>query len=307
MTFYTKLFFSVLLIVALAVLWISYPIAQEISDVMLSSRSKSTPTPVQQPQTIAPDLVKTKTFLERQNWKADVFFETKESIRAASAIEKKEQEVLALLIKSGLDVNVQGKSGMTLLHWAYASNNLDAFQLLLDSGASPDIQLTGSLSVKWVQDFQTQDSVLFTIARSAPIGNDDMKFFDAALEKTANIELKDARGCTLLLLCADPTKSNFCHEDVMAKIVRRGADRNAKTPSGYTAAMIAASMGYPVVAVRLLEEGADPSVVDSSGHSVVTMLRRASNLKTNPNLKYFSDTDLARILRWTQDPEKSSK
>lgn len=305
MTFYSRTLFVSLTITVMAALCVTYLVLQTHLVVFLSDSSSSIPK--HPPQKSSPVYVKTKTILERQNWKSEAFFETKESIRAASAIEKKEQEVLALLIKSGLDVNVQGKSGMTLLHWAYASNNLDAFQLLLDSGASPDIQLTGNLSVKWVRDFQTQDSVLFTIARSAPIGNDDMKFFDAALEKTSNIELKDAHGRTLLLLCADPVMSHFCHEEVMAKIIKRGADRNAKTSLGSTAAMLAASWSRPLVAVWLLEEGADPSLVDSSGNDVASILRMESRSKTNPMFNTYSDADRARILRWMQDPEKSSK
>lgn len=245
-------------------------------------------------------VVKPKNLRERQKWTSSTFFDSIQALDAAKAVEAKDNLLLASLIKMDLDVNLQGKSGMTLLHWSYVNDNLEAFELLLDSGASPDLRLTGNIPVKVIPDFQAMDSVLFTIARTAPIGLTDMKFFDAALQKTSDIELKDKDGRTLLLLCADPTRSNFCDEDIIAKITKRGADRNARTSTGYTAAMISASMSYPMVAVRLLEEGADPSFVDSTGHSVLTMLRRLSSPDTNRLFNSYSASDRERILKWVK-------
>ena len=47
--------------------------------------------------------------------------------------------VLKFLIKQGMDVNVRDQERYTALHYAAENNHVDAIEVLLGSGADPDV------------------------------------------------------------------------------------------------------------------------------------------------------------------------
>jgi uncharacterized protein len=78
----------------------------------------------------------------RLGWKAEDFFSDKDVIALCRAIEKKDAAEIDRLVKSGVNVNVKGRSNMTPLLWAFPMGE-DAFKQMLDLGADPNVKLTG--------------------------------------------------------------------------------------------------------------------------------------------------------------------
>lgn len=239
---------------------------------------------------------------DRENWTPGKFFGETDSMEAAKAIASGDNEKLQDIIKTHRESTAQGKHGLTLLHWAYLTDNLEAFKLLLDSGFDPDLRITESISTKHQNHasmtgiMQQGDSVLFVIARSA-LSRDQDRFFDAALAKTKAINAKDASGDTLLLVCANMLESHFCDEESIAKLAKAGADLNAMNKDGDTAAALAFSTSRYLVGVRVWEEGGDPNAHRDTKRSALDFLR-ARVLREENRISSYSQAERRRILKW---------
>lgn len=77
--------------------------------------------------------------------KPEFYFSTPESIEFCELLDSSDANAtirLQQLIKDGLDINVRGKYGMTLLAWAFYRDNRVIFQHLLEAGADPYARFT---------------------------------------------------------------------------------------------------------------------------------------------------------------------
>ena len=143
---------------------------------------------------------------------------------------------------------------------------------------------------------QKGDTVLFTIVRSA-LSRDQDKFLDAAISKTKDINIQDADGDTLLLVCANMLEGHYCDEETIAKLAKADADLNAMNTHGGTAASLAIGGGRYLVGVRVWEEGGDPKTQLKSNRSALDFLR--ARIKRFPEeLKYYSPRDRDRVIKW---------
>ncbi len=62
------------------------------------------------------------------------YFDNPKILELCRAISEKQHERVRELIPN-VDLNTQGSGGITLLYWAYFSNDLESFKLLLQAGA----------------------------------------------------------------------------------------------------------------------------------------------------------------------------
>ena len=240
------------------------------------------------------------TLRKRAGWTPQDFFMEDEAVRACEAISARDQAQLQKLIDGGADVNLTGKAGFTLLHWAFVNDNLEAFRLLLKSGAEPDKKLTRPVFVPSSTQFQVGDSILFTCLRSS-WKRGQLEFFFAALDHTREKDPRDSAGNTLLLIAANPLWSGIGDRDVLATIIDFGVDLNAQTKDGETAAMVAVSLDRPQFALQILEAGADPSVRDHRGKSVGDLVSRKLELvQSDPNRFHYPKEEAVRLLEWLE-------
>lgn len=235
---------------------------------------------------------------ESQGWVPQDFFKTPAAIRACEAIANRNPAALQDLIDAGLDVNQADETGMTLLYWAFACENLEAFELLLDSGADPDKKLKRSIYLHDISPFVQGDSILFTCMRQAwEPGHSD--FFFAALKHTREIDQRDWHGDTLLLLAVNPLRSNLTGKAVLTQIIRRGVDLDAQNQYGSTAAMLAVNDNRPQAALQIFVAGADPNIRNHRSETVADWARR--KLKFEKNNPSYPHADLTKLLEWLEE------
>jgi len=190
--------------------------------------------------------------------------------------------VLQVLLAHGADLDHADRLGATALHRAaVASGGAAAVDLLLGAGADPDDETTDGLTP------------LMVAARSA-----HAQAMARLLAGGANANARSVNGQTALILAADgrnePTRDPSFHsriEQVLAALVRAGADINAANHAGVTA-LHAATWGFDAGRVRcLLGLGANPHTraangstplaqAQAQGHTAMTAMLQAALANT---------------------------
>lgn len=92
--------------------------------------------------------------------KLETFFENHPSYALCEAVSDNDMEKFKELLKTTSDVNSPGKGNMTPLLWALYEENEEAFKLLLEKGADPNIQLKSSFT--YARDKDRIPSVYFS-------------------------------------------------------------------------------------------------------------------------------------------------
>jgi hypothetical protein len=209
-------------------------------------------------------------FREPYSWGPEDFFHASDVLHASEVIMTGDSDKLQELIDSGLDVNSTGKAGMTLLHWALAYRNLEAFQLLLDAGANPHKRLKYSLALPEKGQMLFGDSVLFSCLRQAK-----WPFLFAAIEKTGDVDQLDVNGDTLLIaalrqygLGVENPALLSIDEEILQRLIDSGVNLDARSEYGYTAAWHALRSGRPLLCLMILEAGGDPDIACNDGETL---------------------------------------
>lgn len=159
---------------------------------------------------------------------------------------------------------------------------------------------TDALSAELPSPERAQE-LLFAAAR---MGRDDL--IPALIEVGADIEGRDARGYTALILAsyngnetttalllslgaavdaADGERGNTALMGISFKgypaiarvLIDAGADVNVRNGAGQTALMTAVLFGQVQIIDMLMAAGADPSLVDLNGNSVISLARLQGN------------------------------
>jgi hypothetical protein len=222
---------------------------------------------------------------DREEWSADGFFTAPNELEICQVISSGDQERLAALLDSGVELNTPGKFGLTVLYWAYVEDDMEAFELLLKHGADPDHRLTHAF--RWSDDgpvecsgepelpnfrpFFEGDSILFTgLWQRRP------EFCFAALKHTADVNQLDRGGENLIHRFLE---YGLAYSGGLQAFIDAGVDVNAKGQFGCTPAHMAVDVG-PSMCVQLLRAGADPSVKNDWGFDVAEKLEwELSNMR----------------------------
>lgn len=231
------------------------------------------------------------------------FFDSAELVACCQAINSGDLPALSNAISLKLDVNSPGYGGVTLLHWALARKNFEAFELLLKGGASPDAKLTHKLS-GLAGHFIEGDSVLMS---SLWFGMSRLKFFDAALPYTKDPNQRRKNGQTLLMIHLRQFVS--VHDKCIDGMLKVGTDVNAQDNAGSTALHHGIAYGHYVQCEKLLRSGADPSIRDTKGMTAVDYAEtEVERIRRNPNSMrepLRSDlTQLISLLELMKQPKK---
>ena len=172
-------------------------------------------------------------------------------------------EMAKLLVETGADVNTVNRYGVTPLTLACTNGNGALVELLLDSGADPNTSLPGG------------ETALMTAARTGRVGP-----VKALLARGADVHGKvhgmgrqEVPGAgAFLIRMGDPTIFDFetkpeqtaliwaaaeGHAEVVAELIKAGADFQATLSSGFTPLLFAVRNGHAEVAKTLVKAGAD--------------------------------------------------
>jgi ankyrin repeat protein len=211
-------------------------------------------------------------------------------------------KVAKLLLDKGADPNVKDKIGRTALMWASVNGQVDFVRLLLDKGADANDRNSLPKAAQHLEvvklllekgaDANAKDSTGNTALTNATRAN-QAHVAKYLLDNNADPNEPDGLGWTPLMLMCSVNSGNIT---MVKLLLERGANINARTPSGRTALMQAAAKGYrlkgrgdgpedrtiwpvgppwdrhPEVVKLLLEKGAEVNAKDSDGW---TALKRA--------------------------------
>ena len=145
------------------------------------------------------------------------------------------------------------------------------------------VLLVGALVLWWLSPGHQEARRSAKLLEAVQVG--DVKMAEALLDAGAEVNRRDADGITPLMQAArgerpiitDPAPTD--HPEVVELLIKRGADVNAKTDSGFEALFWAARYGHVRTAKVLIDHGADVKAKDRQG---LTALKwAATNQQTN--------------------------
>jgi ankyrin repeat protein len=134
-----------------------------------------------------------------------------------------------------------------------------------------------ALAAWWFPSGQPQKRRNVALTEAARMG--DVKAVEAALDDGADVNTRDADGITPLMHAARGDRPEIAkpsmtdHPEVVELLIKRGADINAKTDSGFVALFWAARYGHDRVTKVLITHGVDVNTKDKDG---TTALKWAS-------------------------------
>ncbi|WP_339612398.1 ankyrin repeat domain-containing protein [uncultured Rubinisphaera sp.] len=191
-------------------------------------------------------------------------FDEAETRQLCRAIQENDIVEVKRLIASGVDVNTAGAAGVTPLVWAFGQQNLTAFELLLNNGASPNIRLTNSVRENDppIGGFFTKGNPLIHYAAN---GRFTIEYLKLMLKHGADPDLLSARHMPPIVSAIfypwTPDKL-----ERVKMIAAAGADLDLVYKSySNTALAVAINDDRFDIALLLLDLGADPNLSFSNG------------------------------------------
>ena len=253
---------------------------------VLPSTRESLARLIQTPSLVADYLVRPLEFPDIGSFPVEDLFSNRyaEKILSSMMPGKRPQDLkpqeLESLRSDGLDVDVKGKSGVTLLLCSYIMKNHTWFESLIKSGESPIMPLSEDLSehvdinlrVSQGIDFcpERGENVLLAIALNP--------FDRAEYLKTAMQNWSQWNDC-------DDLGRNVMHRilfhrvpeaqtDLVLELATTGVDLNAQSIGGATPCHIAVFRNASLIP-KLVERGADVNVRDFRGLTVLDLLKKS--------------------------------
>ncbi len=224
------------------------------------------------------DAVSTKgaSLLKIEKWAARDYFESAEHQRICEAIELGQIDIIETMIRSGIDVNIPGKDGMTFLMWAYAADQFDVFSRLLKLGADPDQTMKINVRSEQMKFRRPKPGDCVTIIVFAEAQE---KWRSAVVEAGGDLNALNVEDRLTVLLAAGGRQSESL--TVTREIIcRDGIDLNFRDQFGRNALMYSAMRGDYECAVLLIEAGASLDCYDNDHQQLIDQVaRRWINLR----------------------------
>ncbi|PGH09567.1 hypothetical protein GX51_00673 [Blastomyces parvus] len=176
------------------------------------------------------------------------------------AISKRHFGIATLLLDYGSNVDTPTNDGVTHLMRAIGcASHLGEY--FFDGGEPFDIQSDNS-------DNHTTSELILDTPRS------DQQMLRFLLERGADVNIQDHKGCTALSLAAR-------RDDLPAVrlLLEQGADVNIQDREGYTALSLAAWKGDLPVIKLLLKQGANVNIQDREGCTALSLAVRRGDLR----------------------------
>jgi len=129
--------------------------------------------------------------------------------------------------------------------------------------------IVSAFAVLWLSPSQRQKRQTGALIAAARSG--DTKAVEAALAGPEDVNARDSDGITVLMHAARGDRPEIAnpgptdHPDVVELLIKRGADVNSKTDTGFVALFWAARYGHDKVAKVLIDHGADVNAKDTGG------------------------------------------
>lgn len=168
-------------------------------------------------------------------------FDDPKAVELAYASITGDQEAIESLVSNGVDANVTGYLGVTLLFLAIRPDNIEAFEQLLILGADPNSLVASNLS---------------PIHLASSIS--DEYFLDLCLRHKGNPNLLAADGLTTPLISA--AASSRSHINNTKLLIQNSADIEQKSSLDRTPILRAAVVYRYDIAYELIQAGADTTV-----------------------------------------------
>jgi quinoprotein dehydrogenase-associated probable ABC transporter substrate-binding protein len=190
----------------------------------------------------------------------------------SSAARQRHPEMVELLIGLGANVNEPNRDGMTPLISAVMRDHVPTVKVLLDKGA--DIEKPNTEGYRPLAIAIGEDK--FEVAKALMDAGADVKAV-AGPEKLTPLmivaaQTSPAEGAIFLPSSTRPL-------DIAKGLVEHGADVNAKSSTGTTALMIAATHNNPPMIGLLIESGADIGAKNDQGKTAQDVAELNGNVE----------------------------
>ncbi len=183
-----------------------------------------------------------------------------------AAVYRDDTDTVIDLINRGMDVNSVDPAGNTLLHVAARNGNVRLLEILLKGKANPNARN------------RVGDSPLMLAAY-----NGKQPAIDFLL--TAGAELNHT-GWTPLHYAVFAEQA-----EMVAYLLQKGANVDARAPNEQTALMLAAKNGNLAIVKLLLNAKADPALADQHGDTPLTLAQKNNNTELSKLFEQRAKSD----------------
>ncbi|QEW06049.1 ankyrin repeat domain-containing protein [Nitrincola iocasae] len=202
------------------------------------------------------------TAMNNKQFPADQYFD-EPMVAFLNAVKRNDRQQAQSVRDQGLDLNINGREGITPLMWIIMQWDLQATELMLQLGADPNFPVKYS-------------NRLVGVTYSQPLA------IIAGGNNTALLKL-------LLQYGADPNSTNATNQRPLFKAISQdnwehfeillaaGADMDAVDNSGANAALHAVYVSRYAFALELIQRGSAPNLISSTGGSIATNLYKVES------------------------------
>lgn len=199
-----------------------------------------------------------------------------------AAVEKNDLQKAQEVVKSGVNINLQGGNGMSALHTAARKNRVQIAEYLLQNWADKTILNNEGFTPFLVACAFGQDDIITLFLNN----NEDPNYINAEglspllltsyydydtavlllLEKGSNPNMKNSHGEFPLLIAAQ------MNSIAVAKVLlEHGANVNLANNEGWTPLMLAVQYGYEKLVKIFVDHGADLQKQNAQGHTALSI------------------------------------